>query len=163
MKAKKPLEGHAVVIQPEDGTSYWQPRPANGFASPKLIPENTNFGALSMGYQTIAEGGRVREHSHPEQIEIQICFRGKGHINIDGVKHKLHEGSACFLGYNVKHEIVNEGCGDLVMIWIISPGGLESFFKSIGRPRSNGQSAPEPFDRPKDIITLERSMGVNDT
>ena len=90
MKTKKPLEGHAVVIQPEDGSSYWQPRPANGFASPKLIPENTNFGALSMGYQTIAEGGRVREHSHPEQIEIQICFRGKGHINIDGVStHSL--------------------------------------------------------------------------
>ena len=30
-----------------------------------------------MGYQTIAPGGRVREHSHGDQIELQICFRGR--------------------------------------------------------------------------------------
>ena len=62
--------GHAVVVQPDEGPSYWQPVPANGHADPKLTPDLTRFPALSMGYQTIAPGGRVREHSHRDQIEL---------------------------------------------------------------------------------------------
>ena len=35
--------GRAVVMQPEDGPSYWQPVPANGHADPKLYPAITGF------------------------------------------------------------------------------------------------------------------------
>jgi quercetin dioxygenase-like cupin family protein len=155
--------GHAVVVQPDEGASYWQPVPANGHADPKLTPELTRFPALSMGYQTIAPGGRVREHSHGDQIELQICFRGHGHVVVDGQPHRLVPGTACFLGYDVKHEIVNDGDDDLVMMWVITPHGLEEFFKAIGRPRAAGQPAPEPFTRPADIVAVERAMGMNDT
>src|SRR5262245_43548506 len=60
--------GHAVVVQPDERASYWQPVPASGHADPTLVPANTRFGGLSMGYQTIAPGGRVREHSHGAQV-----------------------------------------------------------------------------------------------
>ena len=43
-----------------------------------LTPATTGFEGLAMGYQTIAPGCRVREHSHGDQIELQICFRGWG-------------------------------------------------------------------------------------
>ena len=46
--------GHAVVVQPDEGPSYWQPVPASGHADPKLTPALTRFPALSMSYQTIA-------------------------------------------------------------------------------------------------------------
>jgi quercetin dioxygenase-like cupin family protein len=153
----------AIVMQPGEGPSFWQPVPANGFSESKLIPQNTNFPELSMGFQTIAPGGRVREHSHQSQVELQICFRGKGRTVIDGVSHDLNPGTACFLGYDVKHEIVNDSAEDLVMMWVISPAGLEDFFASIGRPRTAGQPTPEPFARPTGIIALERSLGMNDT
>src|SRR5919108_276232 len=55
--------GHAVVVQPDHGPSYWQPVPANGHADPTLTPDLTRFPALSMGYQTIAPGGGARGHS----------------------------------------------------------------------------------------------------
>ena len=155
--------GHAVVVQPDEGPSYWQPVPANGHADPKLTPDLTRFPALSMGYQTIAPGGRVREHSHGDQIELQICFRGRGRVMVDGVAHPLLPGTACFLGHDVKHELINEGPDDLVMMWVITPHGLEEFFKSIGRPRRTGDAAPEPFARPTDVVALERSLGMNDT
>jgi quercetin dioxygenase-like cupin family protein len=116
-----------------------------------------------MGYQTIAPGGRVREHSHGDQIEVQICFRGRGHVMVDGAKHALVPGTACFLGFDVKHEIVNDSAEDLVMLWLITPHGLEEFFKAIGRPRTPGQPAPEPFARPEDVVAVERAMGMNDT
>ena len=153
----------AVVVQPEDGPSYWQPVPANGHADPKLTPDRTGFPALSMGYQTIAPGGHVREHSHGDQVELQICFRGRGHVMVDGDKHALVPGTACFLGYDVKHELVNDGPDDLVMLWVITPHGLEEFFKSIGRPRAGGEPAPAPFARPTDVVAIERALGMNDT
>ena len=157
------IRGRAVVMQPQEGPSYWQPVPANGHADPKLTPANTGFDGHSMGYQTIAPGGRIREHSHGDQIELQICFRGRGHVLVDGVRHTLVPGTACFLGYEVKHEIVNDGPDDLVMMWVITPHGLEEFFKVIGRPRLAGEAPPAPFARPADVVAIERGLGMNDT
>ncbi len=163
MSAQEKARGHAVVMQPDDGPSFWQPVPANGHADPRLFPGNTGFDALSMGYQTVAAGGRIREHSHGDQVELQICFRGRGHVNVDGVRHELAPGTACFLGYDVKHEIVNDGEDELVMLWVIAPSGLENFFESIGRARKPGDPTPEPFARPTDVVAIERALGMNDT
>ena len=157
------VRGRATVVQPGEGPSYWQPVPANGHADPKLFPAQTGFPTLSMGYQTIAPRSRVREHSHGDQVELQICFRGQGRVVVDGVSHPLVPGTACFLGYDVKHEIINETDEDLVMLWVISPAGLEDFFKSIGRPRTGGEPAPAPFARPSEIIAIERAMGMQNT
>ena len=157
------VSGHAVVVQPGDGPSYWQPVPASGHADPRLYPGNTRFDGLSMGFQTIAPGGRIREHSHGGQIELQICFRGRGRVVVDGTSHDLVPGTACFLGYDVKHEIRNDGADELVMLWVTSPSGLEHFFEAIGRPRQDGAPAPAPFERPPDVVAIERRMGMNDT
>lgn len=153
----------AVVMQPDDGASYWQPVPANGYAQPKLTPDRTGFDGMSMGYQTIAAHSRVREHSHDKQVELQICFRGTGRVVVDGESHPLRPGTACFLGYDVKHEIVNDSDDELVMMWVIAPAGLEDFFAAIGRPRKTGETAPQPFARPTDVIAIERGMGMQDT
>jgi len=155
--------GHALVMQPGEAPSYWQPVPANGHADPTLFPANTGFASLAMGYQSVAPGGRVREHSHGEQIELQICFRGRGRVVVDGTSHPLTPGTACFLGYDVKHEIINEGDEDLVMLWVVSPPGLEKFFPAIGRPRRPGEPAPAPFARPTDVVAIERAMGMKGT
>jgi quercetin dioxygenase-like cupin family protein len=163
MSTTEQVKGQAVVVQPGDGPSYWQPVPANGHADPMLYPARTGFPSLSMGSQNIAPGGRVREHSHREQIEFQVCIRGRGRVVVDGQSHPLVPGTACFLGYDVRHEIVNEGDEDLVMLWVISPPGLEDFFRTIGRPRRPGDPAPPPFARPDDVIGIERAMGMNDT
>ena len=157
------IRGHAVVMQPADGPSYWQPVPASGHADPKLYPENTRFDGLSMGFQTIAPGGRVREHSHDNQIELQICFRGRGRVMVNGKSYDLVPGTACFLGHDVKHEIINEGPEELVMLWVVSPPGLEHFFEAIGRPREAGAPAPPPFERPADVVAIERRMGMSYT
>ena len=160
MGETKAGRGRVVVMQPADGASFWQPKPANGHTQVKLRAEETGFEALSMGYQTVAPGGRVRAHSHDSQVEIQICFRGRGSIVADGVRHALVAGTTCFLGRDVRHEIVNEGEDDLVLIWIISPPGLEDFFAAIGRPRREGEPAPAPFDRSKLVATIERAAGM---
>ena len=163
MGANETARGRALVMQPGEGRSFWQPMPANGHAEPKLVPGETGFVGLSMGFQTIAPHSRVRAHSHADQIELQIGFKGAGIARLDGVEHPIVPGTTCFLGYDVKHEIINDSDEELVMIWVIAPGGLESFFEAIGRPRTAGEPAPEPFARPDDVVALERSLGLNDT
>jgi len=111
----------------------------------------------------VAPGSRIREHSHDDQIEMQICFRGKGRVVVDGTSHELVPGTTCFLGYDVKHEIINEAAEELVMLWIVSPPGLERFFEAIGRPRHAREPAPEPFARPADVRSIERRMGLDFT
>ena len=142
---KDAVRGHGVVVQPGGGPSFWQPVPANGHADPTLHPAVTRFEGLSMGYQTVAPGGRIREHSHGDQVELQICFRGRGRVEVDGVSHPLVPGTACFLGYDVRHEILNESDEELVLLWVVSPPGLEHFFEAIGRPRRAGEPTPAPF------------------
>ena len=79
---------------------------------------------------------------------------------VDGVSHPLVPGTACFLGCDVKHEIINETDEELVMLWLVSPAGLENFFKAIGRPRTPGEPAPAPFARPADGVEIERASGM---
>jgi quercetin dioxygenase-like cupin family protein len=153
--------GHAVVMQPGEGPSYWQPVPANGHSDPKLIPANTSFEGFSMGYQTVAAASRIRAHSHTDQVELQICFSGRGHVLVDGERHELVPGTACFLGPDVQHEIFNDGEEPLVQLWVIGPAGLEDFFAAIGRPRQAGEPTPEPFERPRDIRAIERDKGFD--
>lgn len=155
--------GRAVVAQPGDGLSFWQPKPANGHADPMLYPALTGFDGLSMGFQTIAPGGRIRAHAHGDQVELQICFAGAGHVLVDGARHELQPGTACFLGPDVVHEIVNDSAADLVQLWVIGPGGLEDFFRAIGRERRPGEAAPEPFERPADVAAIERAQGFDKT
>ena len=163
MLAAESARGHAVVMQPGDGPSYWQPVPANGHADPMLDPDRTRFAGLSMGFQTVAPRSRIREHAHDDQIELQICFRGRGRVVVDGVSHDLVPGTACFLGPEVRHEIWNEGSDELVMLWVVSPPGLERFFQAIGQPRTPGEPAPAPFERPEDVVRIERSAGLSYT
>jgi quercetin dioxygenase-like cupin family protein len=112
---------------------------------------------LALGFQTVAPGGRIREHSHGDQVEVQVCFRGRGRVVVDGASHPLVPGTACVLGQDVEHEILNEGDGELVLLWVVTPPGLERFFEAIGRPRTPDEPPPAPFPRPTDVVAIERS------
>lgn len=155
--------GRAVVVQPGAGQSYWQPVPANGHADPALTPQRTGHAGLSMGFQTIAAGSHVRAHAHTDQVELQICFSGHGEVLVDGTRHPLQPGTACFLGPDVVHEIHAPAEAELVMLWVIAPAGLEDFFAAIGRPRTAGEPAPAPFERPAEVRRIERELGFDRT
>ena len=155
--------GHAVAMQPDEGPSYWQPKPANGYSTPKLFPELTKFDGFSMGYQSIAPHSNIRAHAHTDQVELQICFSGRGYVLVNGKRHDLVPGTACFIGPDVSHEIFNDTEEDLVQLWVIGPAGLEDFFKTIGRDRAHGDTAPQNFDRPDDVVAIEHNMGFDKT
>lgn len=149
-------KGKAFVVGPEGGESYWQPVPANGYAEVRVSRRNlAGNDRFSTGVQVIAPGSYVREHCHDAHEEILFFYEGQGHVVIDGVRHDVVPGTTVYAGPLVKHKIVNDGPGELKMMWTLMPGGLEDFFEAIGRQRSPGQPAPAPFPRPENVREIE--------
>ena len=151
--------GPGIVLQPEEGQSYWQPIWANGYSIVKLSPKHAGPDNLAMGIQIIAPGGYVREHSHTPNQEILFCFAGKGTIIVDGVPHPFVPGTTVYAAPGVRHKIINDGPDELKMTWTYLPPGLDDFFAAIGRPRDPREPAPEPFARPDDVHAIEARTG----
>ena len=148
--------GEARVLGPQDGESYWQPVPANGYVrnlfSDKAVASHNRF---ALGTQTVAPGCFIREHTHDRNEEIIFVVSGRGFVKLDGVEQPLEPGSCVFLGYNRRHQFINPGPEPLTFVWYFMPGGLGDFFREIGRPRQPGEPEPEPFARPDNVAEIE--------
>ncbi len=150
--------GAAFVRQPDEGESFWQPVPANGYAEVRVSKRDSpKIQGFSSGIQVIAPGCHIREHQHGAEQELLFFFEGRGKILVNGVEHPVRPGTTAYLGPWNKHKIVNDSQADLKMLWVLMPGGLEDFFQAIGRPRTPGEPAPAPFPRPENIEEIERA------
>ncbi|MCX8102303.1 MAG: cupin domain-containing protein [Geminicoccaceae bacterium] len=147
------------VVRPEEGQSFWQPVPANGFAEVRIAHGcDASVRAFATGIQVIAPGSFVREHVHPAQDEILFFYRGTGEAWIDGTCHRLVPGTTVHVPPGHRHKFVATGSEPLEMMWVMIPGGphgLDAFFARIGRPRTPGEPAPEPFPRPAEVAAIE--------
>ncbi|MBB3063827.1 cupin domain-containing protein [Limibacillus halophilus] len=150
-----PTKGPAICVQPDEGQSWWQPEPANGYGEVRISRRNVPGLNLASGIQVIAPGGFIRDHQHPDHQEILFFYEGTGVVELDGEPHPVQPGTTFYLTSYRRHKIMNTGTSDLKMFWTIMPGGLEDFFEQIGRPRTPGEPAPEPFARPEDVEKIE--------
>ena len=153
-----PEPGAAFVRQPDEGESFWQPVPANGYAEVRVSKRDSpKIQGFSSGIQVIAPGCHIREHQHGAEQELLFFFEGRGKVLVNGVEHPVRPGTTAYLGPWNKHKIVNDSQADLKMLWVLMPGGLEDFFQAIGRPRTPGEPAPAPFPRPENVEEIERA------
>jgi mannose-6-phosphate isomerase-like protein (cupin superfamily) len=148
--------GKYLVVYPDKEESYWQPQPANGYASvhvaPHVVPMDRPF---ATGTQTLPPGGVVRQHSHDANEEVLHFISGSGKAVLDGEEYRLGAGTTLFLGKLRTHTFINDGDTDLHWAWFFVPSGLEVFFRDIGRPRQPGEQAPESFARPGNVAEIE--------
>jgi quercetin dioxygenase-like cupin family protein len=145
-----------VIVQPEEGRSFWQPVPANGFV--RVLLSSAEIGSeapFAMGTQTVDPGCYVREHVHPENEEVIFVLDGEGTALIEGQEHPMAKGSCFFLGKGRPHRFQASEAGPMTFLWLILPGGLETFFARIGREKRPGDAKPEPFPRPADVLQIE--------
>jgi quercetin dioxygenase-like cupin family protein len=148
--------GTAKVVGPNEGESFWQPVPANGFVrnifSKHALGAESDF---SFGTQTVAPGCFIREHTHAHNEEMIYVVEGRGLASIDGVEQAIEKGSAVFVGRNRKHHFLNPHTEPMTFLWVMLPGGLDRFFAEIGRPRNVGDPTPPPFPRPDNVAEIE--------
>ncbi|CAD6560788.1 cupin domain-containing protein [Paraburkholderia sabiae] len=155
----KSIEGERFLItRPEEAESYWQPLPANGYVSIHVAPHQIRMDApIAVGTQTLGKGAYVRDHSHDRNEEVIHFIHGKGRVVINGTEtHDITPGTTLFLGKGCTHTFINDSeTEEMHWIWFMNPGGLESFFRQIGRPRAHGDSPPSPFPRPTNVAEIE--------
>lgn len=149
-----------VVVQPDEGESFWQPVPANGYAEVRVSHRrHPSITSCATGVQVVAPGCHIREHVHPAQEEILFVYEGRGEAVIDGRPHPLQTGTTVYVGAGHPHKLVNTSADHpLKLCWVMLPGGdngLDDFFARIGRQRRPGEPAPKPFARPVDVAQIE--------
>jgi mannose-6-phosphate isomerase-like protein (cupin superfamily) len=152
----QPAAARLVIRQPEEAPSFWQPVPANGFV--RCILDQAMTGSetpFAMGTQTVDPGCHVREHLHDANEEVILVLAGEGEAHIEGGIHPMRPGSCFFFPRNRPHSFHNTGTGPLTFMWLIMPGGLETFFARIGRPRHADEAPPTPFPRPENVQQIE--------
>ncbi|MEC9431607.1 MAG: cupin domain-containing protein [Pseudomonadota bacterium] len=150
-------DSRAFVVGPEEAESYWQPVPANGFIRNILSQAKCNSVApFALGTQTVAPQSFIREHTHDRHEECIHVVEGKGIARVEGVEHVIEKGSTVWVGLNKKHHFLNPHDEPMTFVWLLLPGGLDDFFREIGRERTPGQPAPEPFPRPANVEEIER-------
>ena len=163
MNPQESIRGRAVVVQPGTGPSYWQPVPANGHADPALFPASTGFDGLSMGFQSVAPGGRIREHSHGEQVELQICFRGRGRVVVDGATHRAGARHRVLPRLRRQARDHQRGRGRSRDALGRDAARAREVLRGDRAAARAGQAPPAPFERPRDVVAIERALGMNDT
>jgi len=140
-----------AVIGPEQGESYWQPQPSNGYVTMKLSPDTMPYDTFTSGTQVLPPGSNVREHGHKQNHELIFIHQGTGICRIEDETYELKPGVTVLFGRYARHTIENTGDVDMHMFWVFFPPALEYWFRAIGQPRMHGDQAPEPFPRPGGI------------
>ncbi len=148
-------KGPIVVLGPDEGESFWQPLPSRGYIVNKLTPYNTPHDSFSLGIQVLEPGAHIRRHAHERQHEVLFCYAGEGWAEVDGARHEVRPETTLLIGRAAWHTVRNTGSGQMRLLWMIAPAGLEDWFRAIGRPRRPGEAMPEAFERPADLAEIQ--------
>lgn len=146
--------GPALVLGPDDGDSYWQPTPTDGYATIKLSPQNLASNHVTVVEQVVPPGKLLPPHGHPRNEELKIIRTGTGIATVQGVEHVVGPGDLCVTGRWVEHSFLNTGDDDLTIFAVFMPPSLEILLAGIGRPRTVGEQPPEPFGLPDTVFQL---------
>jgi mannose-6-phosphate isomerase-like protein (cupin superfamily) len=105
IKTAEQAKGFAIVVQPDEGESWWQPVPANGYTEVRVSKRNDpRVTRFSHGIQVVAPGCYVRDHSHETNEEILFFYEGEGKVVIDGEEeHPVRSGTTVFVGPHRRH------------------------------------------------------------
>lgn len=138
----------SLVINPNDGESWWQPMPSRGYVTTYITPEKNPYHDFSSGIQVLPPDCEVREHGHTINHELAFIYQGKGIVIIEDETYEIGPGCTVLFADNEKHIIRNTSDEDMHLFWVFMPPRLEEWFRAIGKPRTPGDEMPEPFPRP---------------
>lgn len=148
-------KGQVIVLDPEDGESFWQPLPSTGYVINKINPYNSPHDTFSAGIQVLEPGAHIRRHAHERNHELLFCYRGSGEAEIDGERYDVRAETMILVGRGLTHKVLNTGAEQMRLVWFIVPPGLEDWFRAIGRPRKAGELPPAPFSRPANVELIQ--------
>src|SRR5262245_16812771 len=106
-------KGPSGLLGTEEGASYWQPWPTNGWATLKFTPASFPHDAAACGVQVVPPGGRIPLQAHRAAEKVWYVMDGVAMAVVDGAEQRLTPGTTVAMGRKVPHAVVNDGDRDL--------------------------------------------------
>jgi quercetin dioxygenase-like cupin family protein len=88
---------------------------------------------LALGTQQVTVGAGIPVHRHFHADEAFYVLEGGGVFILNDVRHSFEKGATIFIPKNSWHGFVNPD-HELLLLWIMSPGGLDGFFRETCSP-----------------------------
>jgi quercetin dioxygenase-like cupin family protein len=88
---------------------------------------------LAFGTQQVMVGSGIPIHRHFQMDEAFCVLEGSGTFILNEVRHSFERGGTIFIPKNSWHGFENPD-HELLMLWIVSPAGLDGFFRDTCTP-----------------------------
>jgi quercetin dioxygenase-like cupin family protein len=97
------------------------------------IGTSTGSDSLASGTQQVTVGAGIPIHRHFHADEAFYVLEGSGAFILNDVRHSFEKSATIFIPRNSWHGFVNPD-HELLLLWIMSPGGLDGFFRETCSP-----------------------------
>jgi mannose-6-phosphate isomerase-like protein (cupin superfamily) len=118
----------AAAANPSGGA----PIPGGGAVCIKADP-GSGSSNMSVGTQHVPTGVGIRVHRHHKSDEVIHVLDGTGIVTLGDQRVPIAKGSTLFICKGTWHGFENPD-GELELLWVVSPPGLEGYFRDIGSP-----------------------------
>jgi quercetin dioxygenase-like cupin family protein len=125
--AARGMVAGGYVLGPEDGEVLVRP---NGRIVVKVDPR-TGSHSMAVGTQDLDRGAGIPIHRHDTADEVLMIQNGHAHAKLDGRTVEVGPGSAVYVPRGTWHGVENTG-EPIHLWWVVTPPGLEEFFRAIG-------------------------------
>ena len=88
---------------------------------------------LALGTQQVPVGAGIPIHRHFQMDEALYVLEGSGVFILNDVRHPFEKNGTIFIPKNSWHGFANPE-HELLLLWIVSPAGLEGFFRETCNP-----------------------------
>ncbi len=127
----------AKVMRMEEAFCELPPKHFQAFSKMLVHPTNADTKHFDFRISSYQPRGYVEVHVHEVAENLYYILRGKGIVELDGVKHLVEPHMLIHIPPGVHHGIFNTGIEDLVFLVVASPP-----YDMPEVPRTEGRDTP---------------------
>jgi mannose-6-phosphate isomerase-like protein (cupin superfamily) len=124
-----PVTLKGYVLQQGEGETLERP---SGQIVIKADPR-TGSGSLAVGTQQLLAGSGIRVHRHEGEDEVLWIQQGSCTAILGDSRKAVGKDTFVYVPKGVWHGLENPK-DEVRLVWIVSPPGLENFFRDVGTP-----------------------------
>ncbi len=101
------------------------------------VDPRTGSPAMALGTQVMEAGVGIPVHVHEHEDEVLYVNEGEGTAVVENDRRIVSKGDTIFIPRGTWHGVETKASG-ISLLWVVTPPGLESFFREISSPPGAG-------------------------